>query len=335
MRKEKFIVHGKIILVFSLFLMFFLISDALPARGTDYPTKPIELLCGQKAGGSTDLSARVLASVIPKYLGQPVVVVNKTGAAGMLAVNHFLKTKPDGYTMMEATIGYLTIFPALHRKSPFTYNSLKAVARTEVVPAVLVTRPDKRWNNLGQFVEFIKTNPGALKYAISAMGSLSDLGAKTFMTQAGIPMKNAIGVPFNGTAEALASVLGKHTDYSYLNLTPLFEHLKAGKLVALGVSTPSRLKSLPKVPTLTELGYPEASIMGWKGIMGHPHLPSEIVKVWEEAIQKMIKDKSWVRFQRKLGSLPAYLGHENFTTFIEKEYSKFRKIAVENNLLVD
>jgi tripartite-type tricarboxylate transporter receptor subunit TctC len=335
MERKRLFWAGKIAVIVSVFLMFFLISNLPTVTAASYPTKPIELIVPFGAGGSTDLAARVLASVIPKYLGQPVVVVNKKGGGGQIGMNYVIKAKPDGYIMMEATIGPITIYPALHRKAPFTYNSMKAVARTELVPAVLAARPDKRWSNPKEFIEFVKGNPGALKYSIAGMGSLSDLGVKSFMAAAGIPIKNAIGVPFGGTSEALAAVLGKHTNYLYANLTPLMDHIKAGNLVALGISTPKRVKALKNVPTFTEQVYSGANVMGWKGVVGNPNLPDEIVKIWDDAIQKMVKDKAWLKFQKKLGSIPGYLGPAGFAAFMEKEFKKFRKLAIENNLLID
>lgn len=335
MQRRRLFLAGGIGVMASGLLVFCLILTPLTVAAANYPTKPIELIVPFGAGGSTDLAARVLSSVIPKYLGQPVVVVNKKGGGGQIGMNYVIKAKPDGYTMMEATIGPITIYPALHRKAPFTYNSMKAITRTELIPAVLVARPDKRWSNTKGFVEFVKGNPGALKYSIAGMGSLSDLGAKSFMAAAGIPMKNAIGVPFEGTGEALAALLGKHADYLYANLTPCIDHIKAGTLIALGISTPKRIKALPNVPTFTELGYSEANVMGWKGVAASPKLPDEIAKIWEEAVQKTVKDKAWLKFQKKLGAIPGYLGHADFTAFVEKEFKKFRKLAIENNLLID
>jgi len=300
-----------------------------------YPSKPIEHIVGTGAGGSTDLAARVLSSVIPKYLGQPLVVVNKKGGGGAIGIDYVRKAKPDGYTMLEATIGPLTIYPAIHRKSPHSYDTLTPVARTEIIPAVLVARPDDRWDNIEEFVSYAKDHPGELKYAIAEMASLSDLGAKSFLIDAGIPLKSVTGVPFDGTAESVAALLGGHVDFSYLNLSPCMDHIKAGTLVALGISTPDRIDQLPDVPTFTEKGYKESNIMGWKGVMGPPGLPDKIIKVWENAIQQTVKDKAWLKFQSKLGSIPAYLGHEDFANFIEEQYKKFRKIAEEEGLIMD
>jgi tripartite-type tricarboxylate transporter receptor subunit TctC len=212
---------------------------------------------------------------------------------------------------------------------------MKPIARTEVVPAVLVARPDSRWSNVKEFNSYLKNNPGELQYAIAGMGSLSDLGIKSFLAAAGVPLENAVGIPFNGTSDALAAVLGKHADFLYANLTPCYDHIKAGNLVALGISTEKRLKSLPDVPTFAELGLPQANVMGWKGVAAHPDLPDGIVKIWEEAIQKTIEDNAWIKFQGKLGAIPAYLGSAEFSAFLEKEFNGFRKLAVENNLLTE
>lgn len=336
MRAINIFSHAKTICgVIVLLLALTVGLDVTCALAGDYPNKPIELVVPFGAGGSTDLAARVLASVIPTYLGQPVVVVNKKGGGGQVGMNHVLKAKPDGYTMMEATIGPITIYPALHKKAPFTYNSMKPIARTEVIPAVLVARPDSSWSNIKEFSAHLKSNPGKLQYAIAGMGSLSDLGMKSYLAAAGVPMESAVGIPFNGTSDALAAVLGKHADFLYANLTPCFDHIKAGNLVALGISTAKRFKQLPDVPTFAESGLPQANVMGWKGVAAHPNLPDEIVKIWEDAIQKTIADKAWMKFQAKLGAMPGYMGSAEFATFLEKEFKGFRKLAEENNLLTD
>lgn len=301
----------------------------------EYPTKPIEHIVPFGAGGSTDLSARTLASVVPQYLGQPLVIVNKGGGGGAIGIEYVRKAKPDGYTMMQATIGPLAIYPAMHRKSPHSYDTLAAVARTEIIPAVLVARPDERWDSLTKFVNYAKNNPGELKYAIAGVASLSDLGAKSFLIDAGIPLNSVTGVPFDGTAESVAALLGAHADFSYLNLSPCLEHIKAGNLVALGISTPDRIDQLPEVPTFTEKGYKESDVMGWKGVVGPPGLPVEIIRVWEDAIKKTVEDDAWLTFQKKLGTIPGYLGHEDFAEYIEKQYKKFRQIAEEEDLLMD
>ncbi len=122
--------------IFSLFCVV-LMTLTLSTAWAGYPEKPIELVVPFGAGGSTDLAARVLSSVIPAFLGQPVVVINKKGGGGLVGMNYVAKARPDGYTIMEATIGPLTIYPALHEKSPFSYKNFKPIARTEIVPAVL------------------------------------------------------------------------------------------------------------------------------------------------------------------------------------------------------
>lgn len=319
---------------FSLFLTPLLVCT-LSTAWAGYPEKPIELVVPFGAGGSTDLGARIFANALPKILGQPVVVVNKGGGGGQIGCMYVMKAKPDGYTMLANTIGPATIYPALHRNALVAYNSLTAVARTEVIPCVLVTRPDDRWKNLKQFVEFLKKNPGKLKYSIAGMGTVSELGIKAFFAEAGIDADKFIGVPFEGTAEALVAVLGKHADFLYVNLSPCLEHIEAKSLIALGVSTSERIGTLQAVPTLGEQGYKKSSIMGWKGISGPPKLPEDIVKKWEQAIQTALQDPELQKFQKKLGAIPAYLGHSEFAAFLESEFNTFRQVAIDNKLLTD
>lgn len=308
---------------------------ASPAICGEYPSKPVELVVPSGAGGSTDLAARVLASVIPEYLGQPVVVVNKKGGGGQLGLDYLHKSRHDGYTMMEVTIGPITIYPALHKKAPYSYKDIRLIARTEVIPTVLVIRPDLGLKTIDEIAAAAKKDPGKLSFAIASMGSVSELGMRSVMSVAGIGSEDMIGIPFGGSADALAAVLGKHADMVFINVTPVIDHIKAGKLVAIGISTDKRQKSLPQVPTFAEIGYADAAISGWKGVAAPKNVPDEVVNVWKDAIEKTVGSKVWKKFQGKLGSIPAYLGPEEATKFAENQYNMFRKIAVDNNLLVD
>jgi tripartite-type tricarboxylate transporter receptor subunit TctC len=308
---------------------------ASPAISGDYPNKPVELVVPSGAGGSTDLAARVLASIIPEFLGQPVVVVNKKGGGGQLGLDYLNKAKHDGYTMMEVTIGPITIYPALHKKAPYSYKNIRLVARTEIIPTVLVVRPDLGLKTIDEIAVAAKKEPGKLSFAIASMGSVSELGMRSVMSAAGIGPEDMIGIPFDGSADALAAVLGKHADMVFINLTPAFDHISAGKLIAVGISTEKRHKALPEIPTFAETGYANAAISGWKGVAAPKNVPDDVVNVWKDAIEKTVKSKVWQKFQKKLGSTPAYLGPEDATKYAEKQFNTFRKIAVDNNLLMD
>lgn len=301
----------------------------------NYPNKPVTLIVPHPAGGSTDISARMLANFIQPYVGQPIVVVNRGGGGGLIAESEVINAKPDGYTLMMAVIGPMTIYPALHRKAPFSYKDFISIAMTEAAPCVVAVREESGFKDLKSFVDYLKKNPKKLKFAIAGAGTISELGVKIFLSESGIPLKDTIGIPCQGTAEAVVNVLGGHQDYLYANLSPLVSHIKAGKLVPLAVTTKNRLPSIPEVPTFGELGYKDASLLGWKGVVGPKNLPKDVIKYWEEAVKKMTMDKGYIDAQEKVGSIPSYLNADDFAKFLDKEFSVFRKIATEQNLLVD
>ncbi len=326
-------VAGVALLILAGFMLCAFASSVCAAA--TYPEKPVTLIVPNPAGGSTDISARLLANSIAPYISQSVIVVNKGGGGGLIAESEVIKAKPDGYTLMMSTIGPMTIYPALHRKAPFSYKDFVSIAMTEAVPCVLAVRKEAGLVDLKSFVDYLKKNPKKLKFAIASAGSISELGVKIFLAESGISIKNTIGIPCAGTAEAVVNVLGGHQDYLYANLTPLVSHIKAGNLVPLAVTTKNRLSSMPDVPTFEELGYKEVNLLGWKGVVGPKNLPKDVIKYWEDAVKKLTMDKPWIDAQAKMGAIPNYLNADDYAKFLDKEFTAFRKIATEQNLLVD
>jgi tripartite-type tricarboxylate transporter receptor subunit TctC len=314
---------------------FFSVFSSDLCMADNYPNKPVTLIVPHPAGGSTDISARLFANYIQPYVGQPIVVVNRGGGGGLIAESEVINAKPDGYTLMMAVIGPMTIYPAIHRKAPFSYKDFLPVAMTEAAPCVVAVREDLGLKNLKTFVDYLKKNPKKLRFAIAGAGTISELGIKIFLSESGIPLKDTIGIPCQGTADAVVNVLGGHQDYLYANLSPLVSHIRGGKLVPLAVTTKNRLPSFPEVPTFEELGYKDVSLLGWKGVVGPKKLPPEVIKYWEDAVKKMTSDKGYIDAQEKVGSIPNYQNAEDFSKFLDKEFSVFRKIATEQNLLVD
>lgn len=292
-----------------------------------YPVKAIEIMVPGGAGGSTDISARNLASVLPKYLGESVVVVAKSGGGGQVGMDYLSKKRADGYSIGLSTIGAWNIYPAMHSDAVFSYSNFKNIARIEIAPAVLVVRPSSEYSNFEEFTSFLKNNPKALKYGIASFGSISELGIKSYMSVAGITVENTIGVPFAGTGEATLAILGDHVDFMYVNLAPIHDHIRSGNLIALAVSTPDRLKGFPEVPTFKEVGYETAGISGWKGVAVPSDVPDSVVETLNSAIKKAVNDPEWIEMQINLGVIPAYLNAADTEEFIEKEFKAFKKLV--------
>jgi len=312
--------------VITFFVVFLLTPTMALTQEKDYPKEPITLLVPFGAGGATDLAARAVARFLPNYMGQPLVVMNKPGAGGALAMESLIRSKADGYTMMMAAIATNTLTPAFTPRLPFKYDEITFICRTQLNPAVLVVRADAPWKTLADLVADIKRNPGKYIYGTSGMGSMHNLGACKFFKVAGIDPKSVTMIPFNSGQEQVVAMMGGNIHFSYINLVEALAQLKAARLRALAAA-PNRLEAFPGVPTFAESGYAEVDVMGWRGVVGPPQLPESIVKTWVQAMEKVCQDKGWIETAVKLGDLPAYLGPKEFKTFVTNEYNEAKTLA--------
>jgi len=312
-------------MVVSLIALLVAPAMALPQE-KDYPNQPITFLVPFGAGGATDLAARAVARFSPNYLAQPLVVVNKPGAGGAVAMESLIRSKADGYTMMMAAIATNTLTPAFTPKLPFRYDEITFICRTQLNPAVLVVRADAPWKTLNELVTDIKGNPGKYMYGTSGTGSMHNLAAYKFFKVAGIDPKNVTMIPFNSGQEQVVAMMGGNIHFSYMNLIEPLAQLKGGRLRALAAA-PRRIEAFPDIPTFTESGYPEVDVMGWRGVVGPPNLPEGIVKKWVQTMEKICQDKAWIETAVKLGDIPAYLGPKEFKAFVAKEYSEAKSLA--------
>jgi len=292
----------------------------------EYPTKSIHLYVPFGPGGATDLAARALVSVIPAYLGQPVIVHNMPGAGGTICDQFVLKQKPDGYTMQMAAIAANLTVLAFNPDLPFSYNDFTLICRTQASPGVVAVASDTPWDTLEELLEYIRNNPGKATHSSSGIGSMHHLGAWLLLKAAGIPIENVTLIPFDSGAEQVTAILGGHIDFAYINYIEVISQIRAGKMKLLAV-TPERLKEFPNVPTFKELGYPGVNVIGWRGIVGPPGLSDYIVNKWVEAIEKVKQDRAWLKLIDRLGEVVWYQGPEEFAKSLVKEYEEAREIA--------
>ncbi len=292
----------------------------------DYPNQPINLIVPWGAGGASDQAARALARYAPNFLGQQMIVVNKPGAGGAVGMETVIRSKPDGYNLLSASIGSNTLTPAFTPNLPFKFDEVTFICRTQINPAVLVVKADAPWKNLKELVADLKKNPGNFIYGTSGIGSMHNWATYKFLKAAGVDMKNITMVPFNSGKEQVVAMLGGNIHFSYMNLSEPLAQLKAGRLKALAV-VPKRMEETPNVPTFAEQGYPDVNILGWRGVSGPPSMPEAIVKKLEQAMEKICRDPGWTDMVVKMGDLPAYLGPKDFKAFVTKEYSEAKNDA--------
>ncbi len=309
-------------------------ADPAQAAEEKYPAKPMRLIVSYGPGGATDLAARVLTGVIPEFLGQAVVVVNMPGAGGAVGFDAVRKAAPDGYTMMMTAIGSNVLVPAMNPPLPFKYDELVYVARTQINPNVLIVKKGSPWKDFKEFAADLKKNPGKFKYSTAGVGNVTHLGPVTLLKALKLSKDAAVPVHYDSDNGALLAVLQGEAHFAQGNLAPFASAIKGGAVIGLAMTTPKRVAGFEKIPTFTELGYPAVDILGWRGIAGPPKLPDRVVKVWEDALAKTCKSKSWIDLVKKLGDEPGYQGSKEYNAFVHKEFKNYREMFTELGLLI-
>jgi len=315
----------KLLLVFSVFALAVLLILPVPTKAQDYPKEPITMIVPWGPGGASDLAARAIAKVLPKYLGQQVVIVNKPGAGGAVGMESLVRSKNDGYTMFLASIGSNTLTPAFTPKIPFKYDEITFICRTQINPAALVVKADAPWADLKAFVAALKKEPEKFMRGTSGIGSMQNVGGIKFLKAIGVDPKKVTMIPYNSGNEQVIALLGGNIHFTYTNLVEPIAQVRAKKLRALAVG-PKKVEEFPEVPTFAEMGI-SMEVVGWRGIAGPPNLPDPVVKKWVEAMEKVSKDKEWIDAALKLGDIPGYLGPKEFKAMVVKEYTAMKEEA--------
>ena len=293
----------------------------------DYPAKPVTLVSPYGPGGAADLAARTIAGTAPAYLGQAVLVVNRTGAAGVTGSTTVAKGKPDGYTLLLARVGSQAAVPAINRKIPYKWDEFTFLGLLELNPFVLVVNADSPIQSLDD----VKAAAGGGEkpsYASAGVGTLLHVAMVMVLDQFGLPQDAMKHVPYKGGGKAAAAVVGGHVDMMFQNLSGVIGNIQAGKLRALAVSTPERVAAIPDVPTVAEVGYPALeTVVGWSGVWGPPGMDQAAADKWVEVLGKLKDDKAWNKLTTGLGSIPSVRGPGDTRAFVENQYEAFKALT--------
>lgn len=302
------------------------------AQAEDYPNSTIKVIVPYGPGGATDIAARVMSSNIPSFLGQPTIVINKPGAGGSIAFADVLSSKPDGYTFMMVANGANILYPALNPSLPFEWSDLKYVARTQILPDLLVVSGSSEWTTFEEFTEELKANPGKYKFSTAGVGTSSHLGGAVILKELGLPLEHARAIHYESDAAALLALIQGEVDFMQSHLSVADSHLGSKTVRGLAMTTTERVKG-HEIPTVSELGFPGMEFVGWRGVAVPPETPQDVVNKIEAAVKEMTASKAWVNMVTKLGDEPAYLGSEDFTAFQAQQFTTFRALFTELGLL--
>ena len=284
-----------------------------PAIAADYPDKPITLIIPLGAGGSHDLNARVFTSVIPTYLGQPMVIKLMPGAGGQTGTAAAVRAKADGYTLIF-THNFIDQLQPVVEKLPYdTTKALISVWRLNYGPPCFYGLSDRPYKTLQEMLDYGKQNPGKLRFGTTGKWGAGFTPGAVVLTRAGV---EATYIPYQGGGPALQAALAGDVDFTVGFPAQGLPHYKTGKLRFYAVGAEKRLEDAPDVPTLPELGYPVGSLLMSRIIMAPRETPPERIKILQDAFSKLYKDKTFLNLMNSLG--------ENIEFMDGPEYEKVR-----------
>ena len=286
-------------------------------------TAPIRILVGAPAGGTTDTMARTLAQAMGQQLGRVVVVENKPGAGGNLAADMVAKAPPDGNTLLMSFTSH-AINASLYPSLPFDpIKDFTPLTMVSTSPSVLVAHPSLPVKNVADLVKLAKEKPGQLNFAIGALGSSLHLAGDSFKMKAGVFIVN---IPYRGTAPAVQDVLAGQVELMFAAVGNAQAHIKAGKLRALGVTSPKRLPAFPDVPAIGETlpGYESSA---WFGLFAPGRMNPELAKRLSDAARVAIQSPEVKRRIESEGAIPAGNSPQEFAKFVESEIVRWRTVV--------
>lgn len=283
-----------------------------------YPSRPISLVAPFPPGGVADLTARPVAAALEKVLKNPVVVVNKTGAAGAVGMSFVANSKPDGYTLL-LSLSSISIIPEadklFSRKPAYTMDQLVPVALVSADPTILVVHADRPWKSVKEFVADAKKRPGEISFSSSGIYGTLHMATEMLSHAAGIKLKH---VPYAGAGPALTAILGGHVDMLASGPAVVLPHIKAGKLRPLAGWGAKRVAALPDLPTFKELGY-DIEFYIWAGVFAPRGVPEPVLKTLREGMRQVVEDPDFKAAMAKIETPIAYLDAPEFRKFWDKD----------------
>ena len=300
------------------------------AQDVAYPNRPIKMLVGFGAGGSTDVAARLVSQKMSEILGQTILVENRTGASGMLAAEDVAKSPPDGYTLMMASQTVLAVAPRLYRK--VTLDPLKdfaAVAYCGASPLVLVVNPSFPAHTTAEVIAMAKADPGKINFGTGGLGTTPHMTAELFQYTAGIKM---VHVAYRGEAPAINDLLAGQIPLMFANLSAVMGNLKAGTLRALAVTGAHRSPSAPDIPTVAESALPGFEAETWWGIVAPAGTPPAILVKLNAAARKALADNDTKKRFAELGMTNGGSSPEELDAYIKSEIAKWSKVIKDANI---
>jgi tripartite-type tricarboxylate transporter receptor subunit TctC len=301
-------------------------EHALPAAAQSYPAKTVTLIVPFPAGGRTDLTARALAEALKDELGQPVVVVNKPGASGVLGAREVAGAQADGYTLGLFSTGFLTTQYTV--PTPTTVRDYEFVALVNYDPAAMAASAASGWTSVAQVIAAGKAKPKSIKVGINS-GSSAHIFAGAFVKKAGL---DVLYVPFKGGSERATAIAGGHIDLDFDIVAPMRPLMEAGKLRVLAVAADERVDLYPQIPTFKEQGV-DLTLYSWHGVFAPKGTPAPVLAAIDTALQRISQNPKFLAAMEKLLLGVRYMGRRDFAVFFAEQDAQFKPLIQDLGLM--
>jgi len=313
------------------FCALLLLGFALPASAQQWPSHPVRVIVPFSLGGATDLVARILGPALAESLGQPFVIENRPGASGNIGVEIAAKAPPDGHTLLVGNISTNAVNPTgfAGRLKFDPVKDLAPVTLVASVPTIMVTSPNLPPNSMKELIEYARSRPGELNYS-NPLGSYSHLDTLDLAKKNGIKV---VLIPSKGAGSAITSIINGEIHFSFLTMSSVIPHVKAGRMKALATTSRERLPELPNVPTMAESGFPGVGSENWNGLFFQAQTPRSVVnRLFAATIEAMQKKPVHDAFVN--ASLPITLSKspEDFQAFVDAEVRRWARILKEHDV---
>ena len=307
-------------------------SSAAAMASDGYPNKPIQLICPFGAGGLTDIVARQVAEKMGKILGQPILVVNKTGAGTSIGTGFVASSKPDGYTMLINMTGGFVVTPLIIPNLPYQMSDLKPIGKVASANYLVIANRDLPVKSLAELIAQAKKNPNKLAYASPGVGTVNHLSLEQLNVERQLGMQH---IPYNSELQVMNALLGNHVQAGAVTIPSSLKFLQANQVKALAVLAEKRSPMLPDVRTSAEQGFPEMVASLYNILFVPAKTPAPIVKQLEEALRQALQDKEVVENLNKMELAIDFTNSADTQAFLDNEVKKWaaavKKANVTNN----
>ena len=319
--------------IFAALLLVMALFQQYSFAQSSYPQKPIRLIVPFPPGGSTDIFARMLGEKLTAIWKQPVIIDNRAGASGQIAVNELLKSPADGYTVFMGHIGTLAVNPSLFEKLPYDPNKdFAPISLIAIVPNILVINPNQPFKTLPELIAYAHNNPGKLTYSSGGSGGAAHIAMEYFKL---VTKTDILHIPYKGTVPAVMDLLGGQVSMTMTGAPPLMQHILAKKLIPLGVSSTKRIDALPQVPTLSESGIAELKgfdATQWYGLVVKAGTSREIIDKLNQGARVAFDTIEAKERLRSEGAIVQVDTPEEFKAFIRSETMRWAKVVKAANI---